>query len=493
MKVSNLMTGLVLASGLLAAVASPASAAGREVQGVKLPDTAAAGLMAEWAGLCRKPDLARMTQWMSAHLSAEGAKRLPATARAREAFEMCEGNGGLAVVEVAEADANSIALRMKGLGTGNWFEMLVIANAAGELDRNGNRPGLPAESSLPDSITDAVIASEVRRVVAEASKAGQFSGIVTVARNGTIIASASGGYADRTKKTPITGSSRFTLGSMSKMFTAVAIGQLAEQGKLKLDDTVGRFFPDYPNRTVRDKVSVAMLLSHTSGMGDFLDKRTPDMMSQGVRRAAEFMPLYDQDEPEFEPGTSRAYSNAGLALAGAIVEKVSGESYPDYLDAHLFKPAGMTHSSANNVPLADDQRVTPYTREGSPDWTKAEDDIGSPAGGAISSADDLVRFADALRSGRLVGKSWLAEMATPHGPPGRGGGYGYAMGIESIYGETVVGHDGGFPGVSTHLYLVQDSPYTVVVLANQDPPAEAAAGFPVIALVAQRAKRDAAR
>ena len=487
MKTPRQILGTLLAVAFIGA-ASASSA--REFQGVTLPDTPAAKLVAGWAELCRKPDLARMTAWMDSHVSAEGAKRMPASARAKDGFELCADNGGLTVFDVAHSDATSIALTMKGVKTGSWFEMLMIANAAGQLDRNGNRPAHAPEKSLPASLSDTVIANEVKRVVGELAKIDRFSGIVVVARDSTTIASATAGQANRTRNTPITGASRFTLGSMGKMFTAVAIGQLVDQHKLTLDDVVGKFFPDYPNPTVRDKATVAMLLSHTSGLGDFLDKRTPAMMSRGVRRAAEFMPLYDTDEPQFAPGSGRAYSNAGLALAGAIVEKISGEDYPDYLRKHVFEPAHMQHSSANNTPLADDGLVTPYTRGESSAWQVAEADIGSPAGGAISTADDLVRFADALRNGSLVSKAWLAEMATPQGPPAQGGAYGYAMEIEDIYGETVVGHSGGFPGVSTRLFLVLGSPYTVIVLSNQDPPAEAYAGLPVIALVAERAKRD---
>jgi D-alanyl-D-alanine carboxypeptidase len=475
------------------ALAITAQVAGSQTPAVALPDSKPGHLVAEWLKLCQSPSADQMTIWLAANLSAEATQRMAPEDRARDLVALCSANGGLRPAHISSSDSSAILLELVGIKSGAWFKMTLAANAAGKLDRTGVAPTTPAESVMPADLSDAALASDVRNTVAKLTEAGLFSGVVTVARGTQTIVSASGGYANRANHTPITSSTRFTLGSMGKMFTAASIGQLVDQKKLSFGDTVGKFFPDYPNTTVRHKVTVGMLLSHTAGLGDFLGKRTPAMMKNGVTRAAEFMPLYDSDEPAFAPGTSWSYSNAGLALAGAIVEKVSGEAYPDYLRKHIFAVAGMPNSDPNNIPGPATQSVTPYTKMTptgpSADWVEAEHDIGSPAGGAISTADDLVHFADALRTGKLVSAATFNEMTKMRATVPFGDEYGYAMEIHNTYGRTVVGHGGGFPGVSTHLYLILGTPYTVVVLANQDPPAESYAGATVLALVAEKAKR----
>ncbi len=459
----------------------------------KLPATPVGQLAAGWIRLCEAPNHDQMLQWQTANLSDQAAHRFTAAQRADFQFDLCRANGCFRVVEFTQPAADTIRVQMVGAKSGTWTSLIIVANDAGKLEGDFENPSTPPESAMPRDLSDAALAAEVRRVVTRASDAGLFSGIVTVARDTHVIAQVSAGYANRARRTPVTGTSQFTLGSMGKMFTAASIGELVDQGKMSFDDHVGKFFPDYPNAAVRDQVTVGMLLSHTAGMGDFLARRSPDMMKNGVARAAEFMPLYDQDAPRFPPGTQWAYSNAGLALAGAIVEKVSGEDYPAYIREHVFAPARMTNSDPNNRPHALPALVTPYTKftmQGpSPDWSEAPADIGSPAGGAISTADDLVRFAYALRSGRLVQPQTFAEMTKPRQTVPTGDKYGYAMEIADVYGRTVVGHGGGFPGVSTHLYLVLGSPYTVVILGNQDPPSDGLVGRMTLALVAEKAKR----
>ncbi len=458
-----------------------------------LPQTKPGQYLDGWLKACSSGDLSQMTKLMSDSLSQRALKRDSAENRAKDDITECMQSGGYRLVEVQKSDEKSIEALIVGQKTNEYDHLMYAVDDQGKVDRGFFLPTDPPESTLPKDLSDAALTREIKASVEQAAKSGAFSGIVEVARGNKIITSATGGYANTAKKTPLTGSSQFTLGSMGKMFTATAIGQLVDQKKMSFEDTVGKFFPEYANQTVRDKVTVGMLLSHRSGMGDFLGKRTPDMMKNGVKRASEFMPLYEKDDPKFAPGTSWAYSNAGLALAGAIVEKVSGEAYPDYLRKHIFTVAGMTNSDPNNVPFNGPKLVTPYTKltDNGPakEWSEAEHDIGSPAGGAISTADDLVKFADALRNGKLVSKATFNELAKVHADTPFGDKYGYAMEIHDIYGRTLVGHGGGFPGVSTHLYMLLDSPYTIVVLANQDPPADLKGGIKPVALVVEKAKQ----
>jgi CubicO group peptidase (beta-lactamase class C family) len=456
----------------------------------KLPDTKPGQLVAEWLKQCDVADVAQLKKWGDEHLSDRMVQLVGADALAREQARDCAASGGYDLVSVIESKPDRVDIVARARRTRIYMQVRLSATPQGKTQGVGMMPLPPPESALPADLSDRSIATVVGSLVDTLATSDQFSGIVIIARGTQPIVSKAAGYANKARKTPITPQTRFTIGSMGKMFTATAVGQLVDQGRMSFDDVVGKFFPQFGNKTVRDKVTVAMLLSHTSGMGDFLAKRTPAMMKSGVRRAAEFMPLYEHDEPRFEPGTSWAYSNAGLALAGAIAEKVSGEDYPSYIRKHVFAAAGMANSDPNNVPHLDPRLVTPYTEARKPNarWQEAEHDIGSPAGGAISTAEDLVKFADALRGGKLVSQETLAKM-TEGRPTPMGRQYGYATEVDNVYGRKVVGHSGGFPGVSTNLYVVLGSPYTAIVLANQDPPASGLVGETAKGLAAARAKK----
>jgi CubicO group peptidase (beta-lactamase class C family) len=309
----------------------------------------------------------------------------------------------------------------------------------------------------------------------ELCAAGQFSGVMLVARGGKNLLSRACGDADREKRIPNRVDTKINLGSMNKMFTATAVMQLVEQGKIRVEDPVGKYLAEYPNRDVAGKVTIHQLLTHTGGTGDVFGPEFRENREK-LKNPADYLALYGTRAPLFEPGSRYEYSNYGFEILGAIIEKVSGQSYYDYVREHIFAPAGMknTDSYFEAEPVAN--RAVGYTnmmrgKSVQPN-TAMLPPRGSPAGGGYSTAEDLVRFAEALLGHRLLNAQFTELLTTGKisaGPPG----HMYAYGFHDIHedGVRLIGHNGGGPGINASLEIFPESGYVVVVLANLDPPA----------------------
>ena len=202
----------------------------------------------------------------------------------------------------------------------------------------------PAEFALPH-LSESELITAFRKKMDDAAAADRFSGAVLVARNGKTVFAQAYGLADREKKTPNTLKTRFRLGSMNKMFTAVATLQLVQSGKLDLKAPFGNYLTDYPNKDVASKVTIEQLLSHTGGTGDIFGPEF-DKNRLELKTLQDYVKLYGNRAPEFEPGSRWQYSNYGFLLLGVLIEKVSGQSYYDYVHDHIFKPAGMTGTAS---------------------------------------------------------------------------------------------------------------------------------------------------
>src|SRR5215469_5311047 len=200
--------------------------------------------------------------------------------------------------------------------------------------------------------------------------------------------------ADRSSKTPNQPNTQFRIGSMNKMFTAVSIMQLVQAGKIQLSDPLGKFLPDYANKDVASKVTIESLLTHTGGTGDIFG---PDFDAHRLelRTLEDYVKLYGNRAPQFEPGSRWEYSNYGFILLGAVIEKVSGQSYYDYVREHVYEPAGMTSSGSEPENEALPQRSIGYTRMGANRLHPNTDTLpyrGTSAGGGYSTVQDLVNF-----------------------------------------------------------------------------------------------------
>jgi CubicO group peptidase (beta-lactamase class C family) len=276
-----------------------------------------------------------------------------------------------------------------------------------------------------------------------------FSGVVMIAKDGQPIFERAVGLADKTRNTPNRIDTKFNLGSINKVFTQVAIQQLVEAGKLSLDDKLGKHLPDYPNKDAREKVTIGHLLNMQSGIGDFLGPKFQAAPKHKIRTIDDYLPLFAAEPLKFEPGASRFYSNGGYIVLGAIIEKVTGGSYYDYVRERIYQPAGMTNTDAYESDAVVANLARGYTRRGD-EAGKLVDNLqtrparGSSAGGGYSTAEDLLKFTLAIRNHKLLGPENSKRF----------GGLGVA---------------GGAPGINAILEM-EGSGYTIIVLSNYDPP-----------------------
>ncbi|HEX9510023.1 MAG TPA: serine hydrolase domain-containing protein [Puia sp.] len=341
---------------------------------------------------------------------------------------------------------------------------------------------LSAQENTPQRLD-----SLFRAVVSD--PAMHFNGTVLVAENGKIIYRNAVGYADIDKKIMNGGATRFSLASLSKVFTAVAVMQLKENGKLKLDDPLGKFLPDFPYPAI----TIRQLLSHTSGLPDFMEI-FPSNQAPGSNRPLtnqDIIPaLKKWDKLVAPPGARWSYSSPGMALLALLVEKISGLSFPQYVSVYICKPAGLQHTYVNTPysPVPDPSRALLYANPGASSAaltaadsvkTNFTDPIQTMIGPGlvVSSAEDLLRFDQALYGGNLLRSASQEEMFTPvklsDGSLARlqraplYGGLGWGIDIDTSFGK-VVSHTGGSPGIATILLRNLRTRLTVIVLENTD-------------------------
>jgi D-alanyl-D-alanine carboxypeptidase len=319
-----------------------------------------------------------------------------------------------------------------------------------------------APPTIGGSVSQASFVKQLQSYVSAATARGFFSGTVLVAKNGVPIFDQSFGMASIEYGVANTPQTLFNIGSIGKFFTKVAIGQLMQQGKLSGSDTIGKWLPDYPNAAAKT-ATIQQLVDMTSGIGDIFTPKFEQTPPGNFRALEDYLPTFATDPLLFAPGTGNQYSNGGYLVLGLIIQKASGESYYDYVAQHIFEPAGMTNTG---YPFADDVmrgRATGYSRPG-PDepqrtTTFMEPARGSSAGGAFSTAGDMLRFATALRSEKLLDATYT-KWALPSGRS-----FGVA---------------GGTPGWNALLDMEIDRNYTVVVLDNIDPPASEDMGVDIV-------------
>ena len=316
--------------------------------------------------------------------------------------------------------------------------------------------------------------SELAAFVQRLAQADAFSGVVLVAVGDQVVFTAAAGEANRNDHVSNKLETRFNLGSMNKMFTAVAILQLAERGRLQLSDPVVHYLDEgWLAPAAAGRITLEHLLTHTSGLGNYFNDLFTKSSRELYRAVNDYKPLIAGDHPAFEPGSAWSYSNNGFMLLGAVIEKISGHDYFEFIRRNIYQPAGMARSDCYALDAVIEDLALGYSRVSTAAGTTWVNNLfkhvikGGPAGGGFATAGDLLQFSNALRSGALLGNKWVEELWQPrtalHSPR-----YGYGFQLDGTPDDRIVGHGGSFPGISTAFEIHLDRGCTVVVLSNYD-------------------------
>jgi D-alanyl-D-alanine carboxypeptidase len=350
--------------------------------------------------------------------------------------------------------------------------------------------GQAAPARLAPAI-EAKIDAAVQQDIASGRVAGA---AVAVLRNNKLVFIKGYGRANLEIAAPVNAKTVFRIGSLTKQFTAAGVLLLAEQGKLKIDDKLSLYLPNFPRAS---EVTLRDLLDHTSGIHNFTESAVIDKISTSGATVDELIadiagqsPLYD-----FEPGTGWWYSNSNYALLGAVIEKVSGKTWGAFMKSEIFDKLGMTDTAADDARDVVPGRASGYSLIGgtagkfrNADFT----DMSVPyaAGALRSTAEDMARWNGALFGGKILKPASLKEMlapgrlrngaetqtsiAWPGGkafapPPGYvPGPYAFGLDHHSQDGRRIIGHDGSIAGFNAQMQTYIDEGLTIVVLTNTD-------------------------
>jgi CubicO group peptidase (beta-lactamase class C family) len=327
--------------------------------------------------------------------------------------------------------------------------------------------------------------------VSQQAAQDQFSGTVLLSYRGCPVLSRSYGMANKDLSIPNSVDTIFALGSLAKIFTGVAVGQLAAQGAVQSYATLGTYLSGFPSG-IADVVTVHQLLTHTSGMGNYqtspvwqADSRT---WATAEQEFDDTMAIIRQSPLLFTPGTAYSYSNSGYYTLAAIVAQVSGQAFLDYVREHIFAPAGMVRTNYYTLsqwktnpnfahaygPVQANGRRTDITAE-----TQAFS-YGGGAGGGFSTAPDLLAFARVLQEGRLLNPGYTYLITSgkypiapndhnPDQPPAQWLSIGYGFEERAVNNQRISGHAGASPipgGISTNLSIYFDLDWVAVILSN---------------------------
>lgn len=414
--------------------------------------------------LFEKADEESIRQFLNEHAAPAFRDSALMEAHVARFQRMKQGSVGMQIAAVEKPKLNLIAITLK-MSDGRFVQLDVET----ETEPPNRILNIGRKSArAPNSELKFASFEELDRNLSEMTAEDRFSGVVLIGEGNKIAFQKAYGMADRENRTPNRPDTMFDLGSFNKLFTSVAILRLVQDGKINLDDRLGKYLKGFPPE-IADKVTIRQLLQMRSGLGDWFGDQKLTEKVKRFRKVDDYLEMARTLPLKFEPGTNEAYNNLGYVVLGAVIEAVTKRSYYDVVEDYVYKPAGMKSTGSfergkgKNIAISYTRRKEGETGPRSLTAPLVSSvsyfpPIGSPAGGGFSTAEDIKRFSDAFFANRLLKEDYTNLFLNQYEP------------VKETKPRRSLAAGGGADGVSMFVISNAETGRLVIVLANLDRP-----------------------
>ena len=442
-----------------------------------IPEPAAEKLASSFVDAVNTGDRSLLRAFLSENVDPNVLRRFPldTVVGMNMSFFYESAGKGMKYNGIISSDAKGIQAAVTNSHTGAKLTLTIPLSGTDDPKIAGRcEMKLSQDENTPSNVmSNETIAAKLENCVELLLADDEFSGTIIVAKDGKPFYSKSCGMASKAYSIENNLDTQFNVASLGKMFTGVAITQLAERGKLSFDDPIAKHLPEgWVSPEIAEKTTIRHLLTHTSGYGTYFRALYTQIKQPFFRGLNDYKGIISEEKPSFEPGERWSYSNSGMHLLGVIIENVTGGSYYDYMRDNVFEPAGMTRTDFRDKDIPLSNRATPYVKEAG-EWRTslfARVLKGGPSGGGYSTVPDLLKFRNALLNNQLLSAEYT-DLALSVKPEVNSTFYGYGFFLSSGKAGRVAEHGGDGTGISTQFKMYLDSGYTVTVLSNFSRPA----------------------
>jgi len=433
-----------------------------------LPSEPAARRLSEFTTLISTATPRTIVDFVETHFAADYAQREPVERRIRT-FMDWKARGGFDILESVIARPDYIETIARHPVSNEYWRLGIEVET---VPPHRYKAVLLGRSPLPprhEPPREDEAAEEFLSYMERLAQNDLFSGCILMARHGHVLAERAFGFSNRDFDIANNPGTRFNVASLTKSWTAVAVCQLVEAGRLDLEDPLANYLP-YPDAEAASRIKIKHLLSHTADLGSYFTPEFDRTSRRNMRSVDDFLALTKDQYPEVPPGTRWKYSNTGMVVLGKIIEVICGRSYFDVVCDNVLRPAGMLDSGFPELDFANRNLAVGYDKVWSLEGPRMANSLfegvvrGGPAGCGYATARDVFRFAEAFRSGKLVSRE-MVELMSSAKPELKSPNYGYGF---SIHPERALfGHSGGLIGASSNLDIaLNPDGWVVIVLAN---------------------------